>query len=181
MNSNKGTIAVAVVALVIAIFGSWALVSSIDRLSSTALAIATDLAGNHDVGGVTNYDELDAAVIKVGGTNGTRLDLVAQGTCSLIAADGTYSVVATSTEIFSCQGMTGVASGDEVDLNFGTSTQANNLAGWLITGYVASSTALNAAEVRIYNLSGQTGMIPAEYASTTHWRVYSATSTVPGL
>lgn len=136
--------------------------------------------GTPKSGGTTNYDEVDTTALMVGGASASRLDFIAQGTCSLIVADGSYSVVATSTEIFSCQGMTGVVAGDEVDFNFGTSTLANNVAGWSIVGSLASSTASAAAEIRIMNLSGATGMIPAEYASTTHWRAYSTRSTVPG-
>ena len=65
LNKNAGV--VALIAVVIAIGGYF--------YPSVKSAVM-------NFGGVTNYDELDATVMKIGGTNGSRVGPLISSTCS---------------------------------------------------------------------------------------------------
>lgn len=126
-------------------------------------------------GGTTNYDELDASVLRVGGTNGTRLALLALSSCSLIASN--YTVAASTTVPMDCA-VTGVVSTDSAFAQFGTSTPS--LKGWSVAGASASSTA-GFITVDVANGIGASGIIPASIASSTKLIIVRGTATVPGL
>jgi hypothetical protein len=103
------------------------------------------------------------------GSDGTALNNITTGTCSLVAADGSYSMAASSTELFSCAA-TGVDSGDTfVWAKFATSTLAGNLANVSIINATASSTANDSIELKVWNGSGAALVIPANLASSTAW------------
>lgn len=126
-------------------------------------------------GGVTNYDEVDATAIKIGGSSGSRLGPIIAGTCSLIA--GSFSVAASTTVSMDCA-VTGVVTGDTVFADFATSTVTGN--GWAIDGSSASTTS-GFLTLRVTNWTGTSNIIPASVASSTDYLVLHAVSTVPGL
>lgn len=128
------------------------------------------------LGGVTNYDEVDASALKVGGTMGTRMSGFAFGTCSLIASS--YTVAATTTIGMDCA-VTGVVPTDGVFAQFATSTQIGS-GGWQIRGASASSTA-GFITMSVVNGTGASSLIPASIASTTKYIVLRSQATVPGL
>lgn len=127
-------------------------------------------------GGVTNYDEVDATALKIGGTNGTRLGPIMTGTCSLIMTS--YSVSASTTIAADCA-VTGVISTDGVFAQLATSTQIG-LGGWSVRGASASSTA-GFITISLVNGTGATNIIPASLASTTKYIVLRGLSSAPGL
>lgn len=127
-------------------------------------------------GGVTNYDEVDATAIKIGGTNGTRVGPIISKTCSLAA--NTFTIAATSTALFDCA-VTGVVSGDNVFVQSATTTGAFG-AGWLVAGAIASSTS-GFVSVSIYNGTGASAVVPAGIASSTRVLVFHTRSSIPGL
>lgn len=144
-------------------------------IASAALFFAAQPAAP-TASGVTNYDELDATAIKIGGTNGTRLGPIMTGICSLIAPS--FTVSASSTVPMDCA-ITGVVPTDGVFAQFASSTAAT-FGGWSIRGASASSTA-GFVTISVVNGSGGTGVIPASIASTTKYIVLRVRSTVPGL
>lgn len=153
---NKTTI-VAVIALIIAIIG-----------------VFTPSAAKL-LGGVTNYDEIDATAIKIG-SSGSRIGPIISGTCSLVASN--YSVTASTTVPMDCA-ITGLLTTDtNIFVTFATSTVQSG--GWIVTGESASSTA-GYATIRVYNATGATAIIPASIASSTPYLVVRALTTVPGL
>lgn len=164
-NSTK----VALVALVIAI-----------------IACFLPMSGSAKFGGVTNYDELDAAGLRIGaGCNnsfnsanclGSRLGGVYANSCSLIAA--TYTVAASTTVVMDCA-VPGLVAGDGIEAQFGTSTQPLFL-GWAITGASASSTS-GFATFRIANMTGASAIIPSTLASTTQYEAFHLITSAPGL
>lgn len=127
-------------------------------------------------GGVTNYDELDATALKIGGTNGSRVGPIIVGTCSL-ATYANYTLAASTTVAMDCP-VTGVVSGDNVQLEFATSTAV--FGGWTIVGASASTTAGH-IEVRVLNQTGASALIPNSIASTTMYQVFHPLTSVPGL
>lgn len=162
MNFFKNN-AVAVIALVVAIIGCY---------------LPLQAAVSHRVAGVTNYDELDATALKIGGSSGSRIDLVSTGSCSLVS--NAYTVAATSSAVMSCA-IPGLVSGDTVIASLGTSTVATNVPGWEIMGAIASTTASGFAEIRIANFTGASAVVPANLGSSTSYTAISTRSTVPGL
>lgn len=147
-------------------------------LAITALFLGNGPAASNNVGGVTNYDEVDSTAIKVG-TNGSRVGPVIASTCSLIMPNYT-SLVASSTIPADCA-VTGVVTGDIVIANFATSTVSGALgAGWQITGASASSTS-GFITFSIINNTGAARTIPASTASGTPFIVLHPLSAVPGL
>lgn len=162
MRNQFGLIAGVVVAIVIA-------------LLSLGIAVTK---GHPTAGGVTNYDEVDATALKVGGTNGTRLGLLSFGTCSLIASN--YTVAASSTVPMDCA-VTGVVSTDGVFAQFATSTIGPGIfGGWSIRGASASTTA-GFVTISVVNGAGGSALIPASIASSTKFIVLRSRSGVPGL
>lgn len=168
MDKTKLALGVALVAMVIAIGGYF-----FPQIKGSVLSF----------GGVTNYDEVDVDALRVGSGCGAgssscvapRLDLVAVGTCSLIAPS--FTVAASTTVSMDCA-VSGVTSGDFVFAQFATSTTLGN--GWAINGASASTTA-GYATFRVTNWTGASGIIPASLASSTQYQAYSTRSTVPGL
>lgn len=166
MNFLKNNI-VGLVAIVIALAGLYFPVASTIAL----------------VGGVTNYDEVDATALKIGGANGSRMGPLIASQCSFTAD---MTVTATSTVQIDCA-VTGVVAGDRIFAQLATSTAQGGVAqkygGWNITNAMASSTsgfvtltlANNTGISAIPSASG--GMI----GSTTNiWIAHPVTS-VPGL
>jgi hypothetical protein len=164
--SNKWIWVAMIAVAIIAVLG-WFYPHSVTQYVSQAL------------GGVTNYDELDATATITGGSNGSRIDLVKVGTCSLVS--NAYTVTASSSAVMSCA-ITGVTSGDTVLAWFATSTfNGAGGPGWLINGVIASTTADGFAEVRVSNMTGGNAVVPANIASSTSYMAFSTRSTVPGL
>lgn len=160
--------AVALIALVVAILGCYLPVTS----------------AVHALGGVTNYDEVDAAGMRIGtGCNqsgsascvASRIGGVYAGTCLLVAPS--YSVTASTSVSMDCA-IPGLVSGDIVESQFATSTAAS--LGWAITGASASTTA-GWATLRVSNFTGVTAVTPASLASTTQYEAYHLITSAPGL
>lgn len=126
-------------------------------------------------GGVTNYDEVDASALRIGGTNSTRLGLLTFGTCNLIASS--YTVAATTTVAMDCA-ITGATPTDGIFGQFATSTQIGS-GGWSIRGASASSTA-GFATFSVVNGTGASNVIPASIASTTKFILLRGSTTIPG-
>lgn len=171
LNRNAGVIAL--VAIVIAIGGYF-----YPQVQSAII---------RSFGGITNYDEVDASAMRIGSgcNNGvgssctaSRIDAFNTSTCNLVGS--AYTIAATSSALFDCAA-TGVVSGDNVDINFSTSTVATNLVGWLITGRIASTTQNGFITLRVSNLTGASAVLPAELASSTAWMIVSKATSAPGL
>lgn len=126
-------------------------------------------------GGVTNYDEVDATALRIGGSSSSRLGFLASASCSLIAPS--FTVAASTTVSMDCA-VTGVASGDRILAQFATSTVAGN--GWDIVGASASTTG-SFVTLRVTNWTGASNIIPASLASSTQVWVARVRSTIPGL
>lgn len=127
-------------------------------------------------GGVTNYDEVDATALKIGGSSGSRVGPIISTTCSLIMPS--FSVTASTSQTADCA-VTGVVTGDVVFAQFATSTPSTN-GGWVVTQASASTTA-GFITLNFENHTGATNVIPASVASTTKFLVLHPVSTVPGL
>lgn len=150
------------------------------------LAIVGLVGGKQSVsklGGTSNYDELDASAIKVGGSNGSRLGIIQEGQAALIVSTG--SVSASSTGVFDLAA-TGVVSGDNVVVQFSTSTAASPEWGatspkWTIIGAKASTTA-GFITVEVLNQTGGTAVVSASgIGSSTQYRFSHPLTSVPGL
>lgn len=127
-------------------------------------------------GGVTNYDEVDATAIKIGGANGSRVGPIISTTCPLQA---NFSIVATTTRSVPCA-VTGVVAGDIVQVTLPATT---TIAGqYVIVGATASSTS-GQIDISILNLTGQSAVPAATngFGSTTNVTIMHPVSTVPGL
>lgn len=148
---------------------------AIIAIASLFLVVTGKSGSPVSFGGVTNYDEVDASALKIGGTNGTRLGLIAAGNCSLISSNFTFA--ASSSVAVDCA-VTGVVSGDYVFAGFATSSA--NGAGWLVTQESASSTA-GFITLRIVNNTGASAIIPASIASSTPYVVLHPRTSIPGL
>ncbi len=127
-------------------------------------------------GGVTNYDEVDATALKVGGANGSRLGPIISGTANLIASS--YVTLAASTTLIGDIAVTGVVTGDYVFAEFATSSVTGG--NWTIDSASASSTS-GYITITYRNNTGASATIPASVASTTRYLVLHPVSTVPGL
>lgn len=128
------------------------------------------------IGGVTNYDELDATAIKIGGSNGSRIGPIIETTCNLQA---NFSITATTTRNVSCP-VTGVVSGDNVWVTLPATTSIASQ--YVLVGAVASSTS-GSVEVSLLNLTG-TSATPAAtvgFGSSTIVRISHPLTSVPGL
>lgn len=99
------------------------------------------------------------------GSDGTAINELLYGTCSLIAPS--FTVAASTTVSMDCA-VTGVASGAIVIGRFATSTVAGN--GWAIDGSSASTTA-GFLTFRVTNWTGTSAIIPASLASSTQYIV----------
>lgn len=128
------------------------------------------------LGGVTNYDEVDATAIKIGGTNGTRIGPIISGTCTGIIAN--TSITASTTKAFDCA-VTGVVSGDYVFWQPASTTPAGNNLGFVVTGASASTTS-GYVTLLIANF-GPTGAVPYGIASSSNFLILHPVSSVPGL
>lgn len=145
------------------------------------VALAVSIGGYFHVavpsfGGVTNYDELDATALKIGGANGSRIGPVITSTCSLIAPS--FTVTASSTAVMDCA-VTGVVTGDGVFAQFATTSAAFG-GGWSIAGASASTTS-GFITLLVANGTGATAVIPASVASTTKYIILHPVTSVPGL
>lgn len=127
-------------------------------------------------GGVTNYDELDATAIKIGGSNGSRYSLVASGTCVLTSNS---SIAATSTGQGTCA-TTGSLAGDIVYLNLATTTTVLSKQFVLLPNTVAGTDTTTVTIVNLTGTSGTPAAVPT-LGSTTQYQIFRTTSTVPGL
>ncbi len=169
---NSGVIAT--VALIIAIVGVFTPAGKIVQQAVKSF------------GGVTNYDEVDATAIKVGGSNGSRVGPIISTTCSLIGLDAPAQAAST-TKPYDCA-VTGVVSGDTVFFAEATTTATYGAANapFRIVSAKASTTAgyvtfgvfnaLGASQV-IGNIGGiQTG-----FGSSTQVLVLHPVTSVPGL
>lgn len=168
IKQNSGV--VAVIALIIAIIGIYTPVGkSVSNL----------------IGGVTNYDEVDATAMKIGGSSGSRIGPIIEGSCTAIAGTANATVVASTTTIFDCA-VTGVVSGDTVFASFATTTLSSPLWGatssqWDIV-HAAASTTSGFITLTAFNMTGGTASLSASgIASTTSYRISHPVSTVPGL
>lgn len=132
---------------------------------------------NAILGGVTNYDEVDATAIKAGGTNGTRLGPIISTTCNLIqSAAGSHA--ATTTKEYLCA-ITGVSASDYVSAVLPQGAYAASYGGFGIAGAYATTTGF--VGVQVINLTGTaTSSFPL---ATTSVQVYVAhpVTSVPGL
>lgn len=129
------------------------------------------------LGGVTNYDELDATAMKIGGANGSRVGPIIAGTCSLLPSN--YSFAATTSISVDCA-VTGIVTGDEVIGQFATTTSTNGSGSWDIVGASASTTA-GFITFNVVNNTGTTAFIPGSVGSTTQYLVLHPRTSVPGL
>lgn len=126
-------------------------------------------------GGVTNYDEVDATAIKIGGTNGSRLGPIMSGTCNLTSDS---SITATTTGTATCT-ITGLVAGDYCGVEIATTSVALSRA-FVNMGAVASA---DTCTVRLFNMTGG-NLVPSSLngfgSSTPYWAAHPVTS-VPGL
>lgn len=157
--------------------GLWVALVAVAIIAIIALVVGfnASAAKSTSFGGVTNYDELDATAIKIGGTNGSRVGPLVISTCSLIAAS--FTVTASTTVPMDCS-VPGIVKGDVVIAGFATSSAS--VAGWDIVGASASTTS-GFITLDISNGLGANSLIPASLASTTQIIVAHPRSTVPGL
>jgi hypothetical protein len=120
-----------------------------------------------NLGGSGGYEALQVWFgngFKVG-PQGTAVNQLIKGTCSLIASS--FTIPATTTVATDCA-VTGVLSGDLVFSNFATSSAANG--GWLVVSASASSTS-GYITLRIQNNTGLSAVIPASLASGTPYLI----------
>ena len=132
-------------------------------------------AGSKILGGVTNYDELDATAIKIGGSNGSRIGPVISGTCTLVSDS---SIAATSTGTGTCA-VTGAVAGDMVFISLATTT-TKMAAQWALVGTVATT---DSVTVRLLNQTG-TAAVPSAtsgFGSSTQYLLIHPVTSVPGL
>ncbi len=129
-------------------------------------------------GGVTNYDEVDATAMKIGGSSGTRVGPVIIGNCALIGTDG--SQAASSTLPYDCA-VTGVVSGDFVQAQIATTTVFKVSTGWAISGGGASTTAGYITVLLSNNTGAAATPSVTGVGSTTAYEIMHPRSSVPGL
>lgn len=126
-------------------------------------------------GGVTNYDEVDATALKIGGANGSRVGPIIATTCN--AAIATLPLAASSTATATCA-VTGVAAGDIVTV-FIPGTTSFSAWGGLFVGGATPST--NTITFQYFNGSGAaTSSFPLATTSVAVV-VMHPLSSVPGL
>lgn len=131
----------------------------------------------HALGGVTNYDELDATAIKVGGANGTRLGPIISTTCNL-SQSSPGSHAATSTKEYFCA-VTGVATGDNVNVILPIGGVAGSYGGFEVATSYATTTGM--VGVQLFNFTGAaTSSFPFATTSVVVQIQHIVTS-VPGL
>lgn len=120
--------------------------------------------GNESLGGTTSATFTAANLVSQGtlkvGPNGTTFGDVLAGTCSII---GNAPITATTSASFACA-VTGVASGDIVLVQSGTTTSS----GFFISGASASTTA-GYITISVANMSGAAGAVPSSIASSTYY------------
>lgn len=140
------------------------------------IGIFSSLGKSATFGGVTNYDEVDATAIKIGGTNGSRVGPIISTTCTLLA---NTSITASTTANVDCV-VAGVNPGDIVTGNLQAST--TNASNYDIRGISASSTA-GFITFSLYNQTGANAVPAATngFGSSTEVMVMHPVATVPGL
>lgn len=149
--------------------------SGVVALVILAIVLLFPSAKNMKLGGVTNYDEVDATAIKIGGTNGSRVGPIISGTCSIVSNS---SIAATSTGTGTCAA-TGTVAGDTVFVSLATTT-TKMAAQWAIVGATATTDSIT---VRYLNLTG-TAAVPSAtngLGSTSPYTVIHSVTSVPGL
>lgn len=126
-------------------------------------------------GGVTNYDEVDATAIKIGGSTATRVGPIIVGTCNLTS---NTSISATTTGTGTCA-TTGSLAGDIVIVSLATTT-TKQAADFVVNGTVAGT---DTTTVRLFNLTGGNAVPAATngFGSSTQYQVYRVVTSVPGL
>lgn len=142
------------------------------------------IAGSHESApqqtrGVTNYDEVDATALKIGGSSGSRVGPVIAGIAAII---GNVPMTATSTKSFDIA-ITGVVSGDSVFASAASSTASSTPTGFVgfsIVGASASSTS-GFITITVANMGTSTAVVPNNIASTTAYLVLHPLTSVPGL
>jgi len=151
MNKSTFALGLAVVAIVIAAFGTF---HSYAPSFGNKTASFWDATLGYYVNGVA---VINSSGIPTGPSSGT---------CSLIATS--FTVAASTTVSMDCA-VTGVVSGDIVFAQFATSTTNGN--GWTV-GSVSASTTSGFITLRVNNWTGASGIIPASVASTTQYSFY---------
>ena len=134
-------------------------------------------------GGVTNYDEVDVDALRVGGTNSSRLDLIAQGSCNLSQSTAGSHAATTSKEYFCA--VTGVTAGDKVVFSLPAGAGSNpNGAGSALGGFVKNgeyATTTDVIAIQLVNLTGGATTSATQATTSVMYQVFSTRSTVPGL
>lgn len=162
-----------------------------NKLSIVALLVAIVALGAYFVhpsaavklGGVTNYDEVDATAIKIGGANGSRVGPIIATTCNLSQSSAGSHAATTSKEYFCA--VTGVVANDYINVILPVGAGNNpNGAGSIFGGFVvngAYATTTGVIGVNIANMTGAaTSTFPQATTSVTVL-VQHPLSSVPGL
>lgn len=131
-------------------------------------------------GGVTNYDEVDATALKIGGANGSRVGPVIAGIGAIV---GNVPMAATSTKSFDIA-VTGVVSGDTVFAQPATTSVATSTgtgqASFAIQGASASTTS-GFITITVVNNGTSTTAVSNYLASSTSYLVLHPVTSIPGL
>lgn len=160
--------------------------NSIGKLWVALIAVAILAIGGYiypqiagqKAGGVTNYDELDATAVKVGGANGSRIGPIIAGQAALIGSNA--SQAASSTVAYDIA-VTGVVAGDTVYVQLASSTpQTANQTYWTIIGSKASTTA-GFITTLLWNNGPAASPSVSGVGSTTNYIVMHPVTSVPGL
>ena len=134
-------------------------------------------------GGVTNYDEVDVDALRVGGTNSSRVDLIATGSCNLSQSSAGSHGATTSKEYFCA--VTGVSAGDTVVVSLPAGAGSNpNGASSLFGGFSLNGTYATTSDVIAVQLLNNTGAATSSFIQATTsviYSIFSTRSTVPGL
>lgn len=128
------------------------------------------------LGGVTNYDEVDASALKIGGSSASRFSLIKTGTCDLTSNS---SITATTTGSATCA-TTGSLAGDVVIVGPLATTTTKITAQYEMLGAVAGT---DTTTVTLLNLTGgnATPGSLSGFGSSTPYQIFRTTSSVPGL
>lgn len=164
-NSNFGSVALSVIAIVIAVLS---LGYAVSHVGVSQVAEVQPAAGGITIG--TNYKYgISVGNTATLGTVPTNFSKILVNTCSLIS--NSFTVAATTSTAMDCA-VTGVVSTDIVFAEFASSSVATAFGpGWSVSGAAASSTA-GFITLTVYNGTGVSGVIPASMASTTRYQVF---------
>lgn len=136
------------------------------------------------LGGATNYDEVDATAIKVGGTNGTRLGPVISTTCNLSQSTAGSHAATTSKEYFCA--VSGVSAGDTVIVGLPAAAGASTggissiFGGFSVNG-LGYATTSGTIGVQIMNNTGAATSSFAQATTSAFVTVLHPVTSVPGL